>query len=289
MSASLQSALQLKGYQLSTLLKAGGNAALHLGNAGTKSLLFKVANAGKNPLLTKEVKLIGSIRSSFDAANPDAILEGGRHADYFPRLVDSLEVDSLVVNVFEYDKTAVTLADVRDAYPDGIDPRDAAWMFNRLLEALHLLHSQDYVHGAILPHHFMIIPKTHEGFLVDFTHAVKQGNELDGRPLKKLWLYPEEIVKGEPVDFSTDIAMAANVFTSLVDKVPPEIQHVLNACTLGRAHRVQYAEDVYKEMKQVLRRLYGPKTFRPFSMNSVTLPLTAAANPVSSLSPTSTT
>ena len=44
----------------------------------------------------------------------------------------------------------------RAAYPDGVDPRDVAWMWRRLLVALGLAHRAGVVHGAVLPEHVLI-------------------------------------------------------------------------------------------------------------------------------------
>jgi hypothetical protein len=44
-----------------------------------------------------------------------------------------------------------TLAQVRAAYPRGVDPRDAAWMWRRLLVAVGAAHRAGVIHGAVLP------------------------------------------------------------------------------------------------------------------------------------------
>ena len=44
-----------------------------------------------------------------------------------------------------------SLDEVRCAYPDGVDARDAAWMWRRLLVAIGPAHRAGVVHGAVLP------------------------------------------------------------------------------------------------------------------------------------------
>ena len=56
-----------------------------------------------------------------------------------------------VVNVLDHPQGMVSLAAVRSAYPDGLDPRDVAWMWRRLLVALGVAHRAGLVHGAVLP------------------------------------------------------------------------------------------------------------------------------------------
>ncbi|MGH3238625.1 MAG: adenylosuccinate synthetase, partial [Streptosporangiaceae bacterium] len=43
-----------------------------------------------------------------------------------------------------------SLAEVRAAFPAGIDPRDAAWMWRRLLVAAGAAHRAGVIHGAVL-------------------------------------------------------------------------------------------------------------------------------------------
>jgi hypothetical protein len=44
-----------------------------------------------------------------------------------------------------------SLAEVRAAFPAGIDPQDAAWMWRRLLVAVGAAHRAGVIHGAVLP------------------------------------------------------------------------------------------------------------------------------------------
>ncbi len=44
-----------------------------------------------------------------------------------------------------------SLTEVGTAYPDGVDPRDAAWMWRRLLVGLGFAHRAGVLHGAVLP------------------------------------------------------------------------------------------------------------------------------------------
>ena len=61
-----------------------------------------------------------------------------------------------------------SLAEVRGAFPGGLDPRDAAWMWRRLLVALGAAHRAELIHGAVLPEHVMIHPGEHGLVLIDW-------------------------------------------------------------------------------------------------------------------------
>ena len=65
-----------------------------------------------------------------------------------------------------------SLADVRAAFPAGVDPRDAAWMWRRLLVAIGAAHRAGVIHGAVLPEHVLIHPAVHGLVLVDWCYSV---------------------------------------------------------------------------------------------------------------------
>ena len=57
--------------------------------------------------------------------------------------------DQRHTNVLRAEAGYVSLAEVLRAYPSGLAPADAAWMFNRMLTALGIAHSLGIVHGAV--------------------------------------------------------------------------------------------------------------------------------------------
>jgi hypothetical protein len=138
-------------------------------------------------------------------------------------------------------------------------------MFNRQLEALHILHSVGYVFGALTPDRFLINPVTHEGLLFDFSYSVKVGGLL--KAVSNEWSahYPDEVFLKSPVDCSSDVYMAARNLNYLVlNDMPAPIAALLKACSLGRAYRIPSARAVHDDFKTTLVRLYGPKSFRVF-------------------------
>ena len=64
-----------------------------------------------------------------------------------------------------------SLTEVRAAFPGGIDPRDAAWMWRRLLVAIGAAHRAGLIHGAVLPDHVMVHPAEHGLVLVDWCYS----------------------------------------------------------------------------------------------------------------------
>lgn len=102
----------------------------------------------------------------------------GKFLPYVPRLVESFRHRDAAtgaqrqVNVIAALDGFHSLAEVGRAYPDGVDPRDAAWMWRRLLVGLGFAHRAGVLHGAVLPDHVLIHPEEHGLVLVDWCYSV---------------------------------------------------------------------------------------------------------------------
>src|SRR5690349_1647614 len=60
------------------------------------------------------------------------------------------------VNVLSYIDGLYSLKEVKEVYRGGIDPKDMAWIWRRLLIALGFAHTNHVIHGAVLPTHVLI-------------------------------------------------------------------------------------------------------------------------------------
>lgn len=202
-----------------------------------------------------------------------------KHAGYFPALIDSFDVQrgkaKVRANVFNLVKDAVSLVDVRKAYPDGLDPKDAAWMWNRLLEALHLLHVKGRVHGNVTPDRFLIVPETHQGILTDFCFARSVGEAAKAISPEWRAFYPPELLAKKPLDFGADLFMAARCMAYLLGSdtqripvgTPVAIAGLLRSCWLGAAHRANSAKQLHADFKDVRAGLRWSSAFRPFTLS----------------------
>lgn len=163
----------------------------------------------------------------------------------------------------------VTLADVADAFPAGISGRDAAWMWRRLLAILGYAHQAGITHGAVLPPHVMIHPAEHGLVLLDWCYSV-QGDDTRIPAIAARYRdwYPPEVTARQPAGPWTDIAMAATVMTRLMaGRAPRQLVTFAAGCTLSRPdRRPQDAWRLLAEFDDLLERLYGPRTFHPFTM-----------------------
>lgn len=196
-----------------------------------------------------------------------------RYLPYVPRLVESFrhrETGTGVERRANVIGTTVgglhSLVEVRQAYPDGLDPRDAAWMARRLLVAIGLAHRAGVVHGAVLPDHVLIHPREHGLVLVDWCYATRPGEPVPAFVDRYRDWYPPEVTTAAGP--GTDIAMAARCLIYLMaGRIPDPLRMFADGCRLPRPHqRPDDAWCLLAEFDEVLGRLYGPRTFRPFQL-----------------------
>jgi serine/threonine protein kinase len=180
-------------------------------------------------------------------------------------------------NVVRAETDYVSLADVLRAYPAGLHPADAAWMFNRMLAALGVIHSLGIVHGAVLPPHVLIRPSDHNGMLIDWCYSVPVGAALQAISMPYAADYPPEVNARLPATPATDLYLAAGCMVRLLGgdhataelppSVPKPIRLLLRACLIpAPQRRAVDAWQVFEDFQTILGDLYGPRTFRPFHM-----------------------
>jgi serine/threonine protein kinase len=209
----------------------------------------------------------------------------GRYLPYVPRLVESFRHRSRDGGAGTERRTNAiaalngfySLAEVHDAYPGGLDPRDAAWMWRRLLVGLGFAHRAGVLHGAVLPEHVLIHPEKHGVVLVDWCYSVPgcyAATDPSGRVpalvqryAERGW-YPPEVPGREQASPATDIFMATHCMTHLMgDKAPTPMRSFAKGCLLtSQRRRPGDAWRLLAEFDELLERLYGPRRFRPFTM-----------------------
>lgn len=197
---------------------------------------------------------------------------------FFPTLIETFRHQDAAtkerrrVNVIKYFDGFVSLADVMKAYPQGLDPRDVAWMWRRLLVALGVTHDAGYVHGAPTPENILIHPEQHGLVLIDWCYSVREGESLKAIPEKRRNLYPEyDIADKRPITGALDMYVAHQTIGALFNKATMSGQYraflsgVMQPKPMGRPE----AGETLKALEDLLRRLYGPRRFRPFEMPAV--------------------
>ncbi len=174
-----------------------------------------------------------------------------RYPPYAPTLLDRQLYFDLSAgaerhaNVIERLDGFVTLAEVKEAHSAGLDPRDAAWMWRRLLAAIGFAHRAGVAHGAVAPEHVLIHPASHGLVLVDWCYASR-----------------------EPGARALDIRLASRCVTGLMGELAPlPLVNFARSCALPKFdRRSSDAWSLIRELDAVVERLYGPRGFRPFAM-----------------------
>jgi serine/threonine protein kinase len=202
-----------------------------------------------------------------------------RFLPYVPRLIESFRHRDAGTGAERRANAVVpldgfhSLAEVRAAYPAGVDPRDAAWMWRRLLVALGFAHRAVVLHGAVLPEHVLIHPGEHGLVLVDWCYSVPgcytpNTGRVPAMVDRYADWYPPEVPAREQASEATDIYLATRCMTYLMgDKAPKPLLLFAKGCLLASPRRrPRDAWRLLAEFDELLERLYGPRRFRPFAM-----------------------
>jgi len=266
---------------IATLYKVGYRAE---DDGEARALLKMPRSVTDNDLMEREATALERIAREGDP----------EYANYVPRLIETFRYRDAGTgterraNVIERVRGFRSLAEVRDAHPNGLDARDVAWMWRRLLVAVGYAHRAGVVHGAITPDHVLIHPRDHGLVLVDWCYSVllEAPGDAGARPDAILRakavehvpamidrhadLYPPEIPGKQPPETSTDVYMATACVTGLLDAdAPKALTRFARGCSLpAPARRPHDAWKLLTELDELLGKLYGPRRFRPFTMPS---------------------
>ncbi len=230
-----------------------------------RGLLKLTRDPADNDLLDREAAALIRVHRTLDA----------RFLPYVPVLIDRQRHQDPATgaerraNLIGRLDGFVTLADVHAAYPGGVDPRDAAWMWRRLLVAVGLAHGAGVIHAAVVPDHVLIHPAEHGLVLIDWCYAITLPGELAvALPARYADWYPAEVRSRQAPGPDLDIWLATRCMTDLMgDLTPPLLAAFARGCMLtSPASRPRDAWRLLTELDTVLDRLYGPRRFRPFAM-----------------------
>lgn len=242
-----------------------------------KKAILKVARSARdNDLVQNEARVLKKLgEGRFEKFRP-----------YVPKLIDTFQYKegsspARQANVLSWLEGLYSLKEVRQAYPEGVDPRDLAWMWRRLVVALGFAHNNGIVHGAVLPSHILIHPEKHGLVLVDWSYAVCDPEE-SGERIRAIsseyeqW-YPEDVLAKEVPIPGLDIYMGAQSMVYLLggdpvtgfipDRVPKPLRAFFRGCLLKNPkRRPQDAWGLKEEFDELIERLWGKRRFHPFHM-----------------------
>lgn len=257
-------------YEVLDTYRVGEVADLLLAETEAKArrLLKIVRIPSDNDLLDTEARALGELLKKTDK-KAELFLK------YLPNLVEAFTLiedrKHRRVNVFEVAEGFFSLAEIRSAYPDGLDARDVAWMLRRTFGILGWIHSHDYVHGAALPEHILVHPADHGAKLVGWSYSVRKGQRITAISASRKAMYPASVLKKEPAKFALDVQMTAESAILLLSEkngtlksdVPKEIGTFLSG---ARSGAVKDGWDAYRDFDSVLTRVYGKRKYRPLAM-----------------------
>lgn len=223
-------------------------------------------SAKNNDLVEAEVRALKAIASDGDP----------QLAGFVPKLVDSFRhrdsasgVTRRAVVVDGIPDGFISLAEVHHRWGD-LDPKDVAWIFRRLLLALHHGHSVGIVYGAALPDHILIHPEMHGLILPDWTYSTAIGSTAKVMA-ESARVVPGELVEKKPVTPATDIYSAAITAEFLMGvnlrsdtRSGRALRAFIFGCTLSQRQRPQDALGLLAEYDWLIQDLWGRRQFRPF-------------------------
>lgn len=243
-----------------TLIACGDIANLY--REGPGQLAKMPRDPADSDLMRAEVHALGML----DSGAP------GETRQYYPELVrtgrrkDPGTRMTRQVSVLRELEGFVTLEQVRAAYPDGIDPRDAAWMWRRLLFALGGARRAGLIHGAVVPSNILIHPAQHGLVLADWCYSGEgPRRKLTAAPSASTAFYPASALAGVSVGYGLDIEMAAACITHVIGQdIPRQFRAFARGCQFLGPEPDAWA--VQDEFDSLIERLWGPRRFRPFAM-----------------------
>ncbi|GAA3091665.1 lipopolysaccharide kinase InaA family protein [Streptosporangium carneum] len=243
-------------YRIGRAFHRGATAVLY--DSGADTLLKIPRSHADNDLMRREADALRTIER-----DGDPLL-----LPYVPRLVESFRHRSRGVErqanvISRAPEGFVSLAEVARLRP-VLDPRDAAWIWRRLLVAIGTAHRAGIVHGAVFGHHVLVHPVDHGLVLVDWSQSVPLGSPLTVLVARHRDDYPREVLEGRPATEATDIRLATRCVAALMgERVPAAIGRFLRGSLLSPPRD---AWRLLGELDELLDDLYGPRKYRPLHL-----------------------
>lgn len=186
------------------------------------------------------------------------------YKEFFPDTTDAFRIAQDGRKLFGITQTLpeknYTLREVLEDYPEGIDGRDVAWIYRRMLVAVGNMHDANIGHGAPTLDAFLINPDTHDLQLTDWQFSKELGADINmvTNDIKHHYEADKVITRQKDLRILTATAL------TLIDKNTPR---QLKAFLKGmKRYPTEYAQEALHEFDEILKEVYGPRTFHEFKM-----------------------
>jgi hypothetical protein len=186
------------------------------------------------------------------------------YKEFFPDTTDAFRINQSGRKLFGIAQTLpgknYSLREVLEDYPEGIDGRDVAWIYRRMLVAVGNMHDANVGHGAPTLDAFLINPDTHDLQLTDWQFSKELDSDINmvTPEIKHHYAADKIITRQKDLRILTETAL------TLVDKkVPRQLKAFLNGM---KRYPTEYAQEALHEFDEILKEVYGPRTFHEFKM-----------------------
>lgn len=189
---------------------------------------------------------------------------------YFSEIIDTFSfqngTERLSGAAFNSLRGLYSLHEILNDYPEGIDGRDVAWMYRRMLIAVGNTHDAGFIHGGAHLDSFLIHPKFHGLVLINWQYSVEKGAPAHALAKSAQKIYPKYVLDKEPLKTDLDISLASNAALQLLDgKAPKRLRTFIKNMAL---YPEKDAANALYETDEMLKEVYGPKTFHEFRMKN---------------------
>ena len=195
------------------------------------------------------------------------------YRNFYPTLLETFRYNengaNHIVLALEHIDGFYSLKQVAERYPEGLDGKDFAWMFRRMLVAIGNLNDADILHGAPTPDAFWIHPEMHGLILKGLEYARPEATQLLALPSTYKDFYPQQVLADQRTAFAAvainlDVkVMAKTAETLLGPKSPIQFATFLKGCLVANPPR---PGQLLQEFDELIARLYGKREFHVFTM-----------------------
>lgn len=243
--------------------------------------VFKIARDPRvNDLIENEARFLRRLHAAADAERFNAFLPAIEESFRFGegasarRQANILRMHPEIRSPDEL----YSLAEIKAQYPGGLDPRDVAWVWRRLLSVIGHVHAHDIVHTQVLPMHVLVEPRDHKLVLIDWCCAQSLVEKraptiISGgyRPwYNRAGGATESATRGLDIDFAArcmiDLMGGDPITETFPANLDPALQRYFQRCLAATSPASTDAFRLLADFDHLIETLWGPRKYRPLEL-----------------------